>query len=89
MKKIYFLLLCLLIFRALQAQELDTKLWETNGTVNTIVRNGNTIYLGGQFSYVGPNSGSGAILNISNGKLDQTPLLKIIGNVNTSIPDGK
>ncbi|MDO1451230.1 PQQ-binding-like beta-propeller repeat protein [Rhodocytophaga aerolata] len=89
MKKIYFLLLCLFIFRALQAQELDTNLWETDGQVNTIVRNGNTIYLGGAFSYVGPNTGSGVVMNLSDGELDQTPSFKIIGNVNTSIPDGK
>jgi hypothetical protein len=89
MTKLYLSIICLLIHLATQGQKLNNAMWETNGPVNAIVRNGNTIYLGGQFSYVGPNTGSGAVLNTSNGKLDQTPLLKITGNVNTSIPDGK
>jgi hypothetical protein len=63
MKKIPLPLLCLLATFTLLvpgvAQEADTTMWGTDGMVNAICRSGNTIYLGGQFSYVGPNTGVG------------------------------
>jgi trimeric autotransporter adhesin len=44
----------------------------TNGTVNAITRSGNTIYLGGQFSVVGPRTGPFASLNATSGADDPT-----------------
>ncbi len=38
--------------------EIRTDTWVTNGTVSTVVQSGNTIYLGGDFTYVGPTTGS-------------------------------
>src|SRR5262245_15308190 len=35
-------------------QAVDTTLWVTNGTVNAVLRSGNTIYLGGGFTQLGP-----------------------------------
>jgi len=40
-----------------RAQALDANRWVTDGDVSTIVPWGNTVYLGGSFGYVGPNTG--------------------------------
>jgi hypothetical protein len=62
-------------------------MWVTNNPVTNIVRSGNTIYIAGVFSQVGPYTGSGVILNQSDGKLASTPLLKINGTVYASVSD--
>ena len=37
--------------------------WVTDGTVASVVRAGDTVYFGGAFSFVGPATGMGALLN--------------------------
>ena len=44
------------------AQTVDEKLWSTNGLVNSVVRSGDKIYVGGAFSQVGPSTGGGALI---------------------------
>src|SRR5262249_46460520 len=39
------------------AQSLDANRWVTDGEVDAIVPWGNTLYIGGSFGYVGPNTG--------------------------------
>jgi hypothetical protein len=56
-------------FSFMLAQERDTTMWVTNGAVHAISRNENIIYLGGSFSYVGPSTGSGVLLDEVDGKL--------------------
>jgi trimeric autotransporter adhesin len=63
------LILLVSLARAGHPQGLDANLWITNGVVNSIVRDGGTIYLGGAFDYVGPSTGGGVPLNLSNGAL--------------------
>ena len=59
----------------------------TDGPVYSIVNNGNTIYIGGSFAYVGPFTGGGVPLNISDGTaISGFP--KVNGSVNTIIQDG-
>ena len=41
------------------AQQVKSGLWVTDGSVNAIVRNGNTVYIGGSFTQVGPSTGGG------------------------------
>ncbi len=41
--------------------------WVTNGYVNSIVTEGATTYIGGSFSYVGPNTGYGVPFDMSDG----------------------
>ena len=69
------------------AQTLDSKLWVTNGTVYSIARSGNTIYVGGLFSWVGPPTGGGALVSTVTGGL-AGPILSIVGSVNTVLADG-
>ena len=61
--------------------------WVTNGTVETIVRSGNTIYLGGAFTRVGPRTGGGAALDVVTGFADPA-FPDVDGIVDTVAPDG-
>src|SRR3712207_1113913 len=75
---------------SLKAQELDSTMWVVDGTVSAIVRDSNTIFLGGNFNYVYPNTGGGATINLSDGRLsneDRFP--QVNGVVYVSLPDGK
>ncbi len=58
-----------------------------NSVVNAMVRSGNTLYLGGGFTRIGPASGGGVPLDRTSG----APLAgfpKVAGNVQAAIPDG-
>ena len=61
--------------------------WVTDGAVWAIVRDGTTVYIGGSFSYVGPNTGCGVPLSASTGSPAAT-----FPNVNETVmavaPDG-
>jgi hypothetical protein len=65
---------------------VDTTLWVTDGTVAAVVRNGNTIYLGGSFTMVGPATGGGAPLSAESGGL-VLPLPKVLGTIYASVSD--
>jgi alpha-tubulin suppressor-like RCC1 family protein len=68
-------------------QTLRSDLWVTNGTVNSIITSGNTIYLGGNFTIVGPNLPYGAALNTTTGSPDLT-YAKPNGAVSVAVADG-
>src|SRR6185503_9090410 len=70
------------------AQTVDTTLWVTNGQVNAVVSNGGTIYIGGDFSRVGPATGSGVALDAGSGAAQQ-PYPKVVGVVYAVARDGK
>ncbi len=59
----------------------------TNGTIQAMVRDGNTLYLGGGFQYVGPSVDFGAALDGTTGQVIAS-YLRPNGNVWVSIPDG-
>jgi uncharacterized repeat protein (TIGR01451 family) len=71
------------------AQHPDTTLWVINGSVWTLARNGNTAYLGGDFSYLGRRTGGGAMLNITDGQLTNHRSLDIKGQVMSAVADGE
>ena len=67
--------------------------WVTNGAVNTILPDSthNVVYLGGNFTHVGPNTGHGARINATTGQVITAPSLKNVrvnGNIITSVSDG-
>jgi hypothetical protein len=45
----------------------DQTAWITNGTVSAVATAGATVYIGGSFTYVGPNTGSGVPVDASSG----------------------
>src|SRR5262245_18145637 len=69
------------------AQTVDSSLWVTDRQVNAIVRDGGTIYFGGSFSYVGPPTGGGAVVDAGTGAALR-PYQRIDGRVLTIAPDG-
>jgi hypothetical protein len=72
---------------AVQAQTLRTDFYGTNGTVNAEVISGNTLYLGGSFTRVGPQTGSGVPLDAASGvPVAGFPL--VVGQVNAVASDG-
>src|SRR2546422_536796 len=69
------------------AQTIDENLWVTNGTVRAVVRDGGTIYIGGDFTQVGPATGGGVPLDAASGAIP--PLFpKVVGPVYSVISDG-
>jgi hypothetical protein len=66
---------------------VDGETWIPNGPVESVALDDDYVYLGGAFSYVGPQNGSGAILNPTSGELaDSFP--NIVGEVYVSVSDG-
>lgn len=55
----------LLFGGAWASNDPDRKYYVTDGTVNAVLHNGATVYIGGDFSYVGPNTGHGIGVNVS------------------------
>ncbi|MBI5215078.1 MAG: T9SS type A sorting domain-containing protein [Ignavibacteriae bacterium] len=71
----------------LPAQTIQDNLWVTNGAVYSTVRTGNTIYIGGQFSQVGPATGSCVNINSSTGIRD-ADFPRFNGTVYAVVADG-
>ncbi len=61
--------------------------WVTNASVYAIVHSGDTTYIGGQFTYVGPNTGCAVPLSAATGQPVST-YPKVNGLVRTSVSDG-
>src|SRR4051812_44784797 len=70
---------------ALSNFPLDT--WVTDGSVLAIARTSDAIYLGGDFDYVGPNTGPAAALDEVTGKPDLSRA-KPDGEIKAIVPDG-
>jgi hypothetical protein len=71
----------------------DPKFWFPAGPVNAIVVTNNTIYLGGDFSYVGPRTGPVALFDQAAGGLQAAPpringTPGVNGVVKAVVPDG-
>jgi len=61
--------------------------WVTDGTVRAVVRTTDTVYIGGDFTYVGPATGGGVPLDVSTGAPVAT-FPKVNGTVSSCVPDG-
>jgi hypothetical protein len=66
--------------------ETQDNLPAPNGEVYSIVKNGNTVYYGGDFNALGPITGSGSGIDNTSG-LPNTSLPRINGTINTTISD--
>ena len=78
--------LLLLLARPARAQ-VDRQPYVTNGTVSAIVRDGGTVYIGGSFTYVGPNNPYGSALDAGTGAPDLRSA-RPNGTVNAAVSDG-
>jgi trimeric autotransporter adhesin len=61
--------------------------WITNGTVFAIAEANSTVYLGGDFTYVGPNTGSGVPIDAASGS-PVSSFPKVDGTIWAVVPDG-
>ncbi len=61
--------------------------WITDGPVRAMVETNGIIYLGGDFNYVGPNIGSGAVLEVESGLADPS-WPRVNGEVRAVLADG-
>jgi hypothetical protein len=68
------------------AQALDANLWVTDGDVRVVAPWGNTLYVGGDFTYVGPNTGGLVELNDLGRATVRMP--RVDGEVVTRVSDG-
>jgi len=66
---------------------IDPDLWGTDGTVAAIARSGNTIYVGGFFTTVGPNTGGGSVLDRRTGD-PVSGFPRVTGVVDAATEDG-
>ncbi|MCA9726991.1 MAG: hypothetical protein KC729_04855, partial [Candidatus Eisenbacteria bacterium] len=64
------------------------RFWTANGDVQAIARYGDTLYIGGQFGHVAPNTGGGAQLDVVSGDI-LPPYLEIGGYVSAVASDGE
>jgi trimeric autotransporter adhesin len=61
--------------------------WVTNGLVYAVAPAGTVTYIGGGFSYVGPNTGASAAISLTTGD-PKTPYSRVFGEVTSVVPDG-
>src|SRR5438094_9899982 len=69
------------------AQSVRTDFWITNGQVNAQVLRGNTLYVGGSFSFVGPVTGAGVPVDAGTGA-PASGFPAVNGSVMSAVPDG-
>ena len=55
---------------SVSAQSSFANLYAANARISTIAVSGNITYIGGEFTYVGPNTGAGVALDMSTGEFD-------------------
>jgi hypothetical protein len=94
-KLIAFACYCMAVsqLRGQPAALSDPKFWFPAGPVNAILATNNTVYIGGDFSYVGPRTGPVALFDQAAGGLQAAPpringTPGVSGVVKAVVPDG-
>jgi beta-propeller uncharacterized protein DUF5122 len=81
-----FCFLTLLFAGPALSQQVDTTLWVPNGRVNSLVAQGSTLYLGGDFTTIGPATGAFVPIDPVTGH-PSLSYPKVTGIVFAAIPD--
>jgi len=71
----------------LAAQSVRENMWGTNGSVFAMALSNNVMYLGGNFTRVGPPTGGYAGVDLASGTTLQ-PYLQMVGSVYAQVSDG-
>jgi trimeric autotransporter adhesin len=66
----------------------DQRFWLTDGPVNAILATNGTVYIGGDFSYIGPRTGPAALFDQATGGLLVSTAPRINGLVKAVVSDG-
>lgn len=77
-------LLC--TFSSLNAQQVKQNYWETDGPVHAVLTNNGKVYLGGEFTYAGPSTGSAGVYNLATSQT-VAGMLGITGQVLAVVSD--
>ncbi|MBC7383101.1 MAG: T9SS type A sorting domain-containing protein [Bacteroidia bacterium] len=85
-KTIILTLITLFTVIQIKAQNIVNEFWETDGQVNASVKINNKLYIGGDFSYVGPTTGSLVAYRNSTGAGISLPF-NLSGKVNDIVKD--
>ncbi|MBS1513571.1 MAG: hypothetical protein JSS63_00965, partial [Bacteroidetes bacterium] len=70
-----------------QSATPNADMWVTSGIVYAIAVDVNYTYIGGNFAYVGPNTGGGAKLTTTSISPNQS-FPKVNGSISIAVPDG-
>ena len=71
-----------------RSQVVEPEFWGTDADVHAVACSGNTVYIGGNFTSLGPCTGGGVPLHAATGKpLHGFP--KVAGSVYGAVPDGE
>ena len=81
------IVLLVLASGAAEAQVVRGGLYVTDGTVRTMARAGNTLYIGGAFSTVGPSTGCAVPIDVASG-IPVGVFPKVAGTVTAVAADG-
>lgn len=65
-----------------------TRIWETNNSVYSSAISGNTLYIGGNFTFIGPQTGGGAPIDTSSATITPSNHLFNNGSIYAVVPDG-
>lgn len=69
------------------AQVADSTMWIPNATVFASLKSGNTLYLGGDFTYLGPRTGGLASFSVTTGEREAA-FPAVEGSIRSIEPDG-
>src|SRR4051812_24472246 len=61
--------------------------FNVDGRIRTLVMNGSTLYLGGDFQHVGPRTGGGAPVSLTTCLMAATALAPVSGEIRTAVAD--
>ena len=86
MRYLLMFLLPTALFLNTYGQTIDTSFWDTNRDVNCMVSKGDTLYIGGAFSFVGKVTGGLLPINIESGELVNN-YTSLKANITCIIPD--
>ena len=84
---VHFLAALFIAAGSADAQPVKKYTITTNGSVNTVTRDGNTVFMGGSFTTAGFNSGKAALITPTN-DVPSADFPKTNGTVNSVISDG-
>lgn len=97
MKKIFYLIItmCFVLYQlsdlysqtVYSIEQPDISYPVTDGEMNTIIKDSNTVYVGGQFTYIGQNTGHGVFIDSATGHR-YTNFPRIENKIAAAIPDG-
>jgi hypothetical protein len=87
MKKNILLLVCFIsLFHVSNAQNAINSYWETNGQVNATAKLNGKLFVGGEFTYVGPSSGCFGAFNTASNQITFNNT-KITGQITATVSD--